>query len=216
MTNSLPCLTVSGAKWWWVALGQLLGVFCIGYSTRPSSKTTLLYGWVMFFLLDSTCWHLRMWMIQLNVLSSLSLITALKLDILHMKITGYCELCSEGWFTDQHNRQLLLASSDDFIPCCCFSNRTKLYPGWVSDPSHRFFFFNPLLYTCPRFVFFWLFWILKSMRVRNSLAPSVLHQMLEVTFLLYPLMSLGQTSAYQATFADSFVSRSVKPGENTT
>ena len=122
----------------------------------------------MFFLLDSTCWHLRMWMIQLNVLSSLSLITALKLDILHMKITGYCELCSKGWFTEQHNRQLLLASSDDFIPCCCFSNRKQLYLGWVSDPSHRFFFY-PLFHTCPWSILFWLFWILKSMRVRNRL-----------------------------------------------
>lgn len=162
MTNSLLCLTVSGAKWWGVALGQLLGVFCIGYSTRPSSKTMLLYGWVMFFLLDSTCWHLRMWMIQLNVLSSLSLITALKLDILHMKITGYCELCSEGWFTDQHNRQLLLASSDDFIPCCCFSNRKKLYPGWVSDPSHRYFFFILYFTLVHDSVFFGCFESLKA------------------------------------------------------
>lgn len=98
----------------------------------------------MFFLLDSTCWHLRMWMIQLNVLSSLSLITALKLDILHMKITGYCELCSNGWFTEEPNRQLLMACRDDFIPCCCFSNRKKLYLGWFLT-LHIDFFFYPLL-----------------------------------------------------------------------
>lgn len=192
----------------------------------------------MFFLLDSTCWHLRMWMIQLNVLSSLSLITALKLDIPHMKITGYCELCSKGWFTEQHNRQLLLASSDDFIPCCCFSNRKKLYLGWVSDPSHRLFsfFFFSFIFVHDRcfLLLFWilrsilyfvfvhnpcfllLFWILKSTRVRNSLAPSVLHQMLEVTLLLHPLMSLGQPSMYGATSADGFVSRCGKPGGNIT
>lgn len=35
-------------------------------------------------------------MIQLNVFSSLSFITAFKLDILHMKITGYCELHLKG------------------------------------------------------------------------------------------------------------------------
>lgn len=129
-------------QWYQVAIswaGQTTGCFVSLYSTRRPSKPALPCGWLTSFLLDSTCWHLRLWMIQLNVFSSLSFITTFKLDILHMKITGYCELHLKGWFTEECNRQLLLASSDDFIPCCCFSNRKKLYLGWVSDPSHGFF-----------------------------------------------------------------------------
>jgi len=40
--------------------------------------------------------------------------------------------------------------------------------------------------------------------------------MLEVAFLLFALISLGQTSAYRATFADNFVPRCGKSGDDTT
>lgn len=132
-------------------------------------------------------------MIQLNVFSSLSFITAFKLDILHMKITGYCELHLKGdsqrsitgnccWHLVMTSSLAVVSATErsfiwkEFMTVC---RDVLTFISYLSTSNSFLDIFNPWNYE-----------------TKEQFCVPLFHQILEVPFLALSLMSLGQRSEH--------------------